>query len=317
MVYRGSQLALKSNTYLVIGIPSSLVQYKLQKIFRDVQIVCVDEADILLTGSERKPTWDILKTMHELNRNDLKKCDAELSSRSSDEGDEASASNAPLRQLLFTAATLPSGGPQTVHSLLKKWLPKRALFVATERTHQTISSAEIAFVDIRDDSSCLNKQHTGDSLLSKPKLSQLWKDLSSLQQETGAQNIAPRVLLFVNTLANAVAVFDFLAKCDNPVPWWKRKVGRLHKGISPDEREETIRSFKTNELQVLVCTDLASRGLDIPRVTTVIQFDFPVNSTDFLHRVGRTARAGNSGKGIRHYRGHVFVLNIVACTVLL
>ena len=297
VVYGGSQLTLKPNTHLIIGIPSCLVQYKLERIFRAVQIVCIDEADVLLTGSEKKPTWDILKTMHALYRADLKKCDAELSSHSSN---EVSVAKEPFRQLLFTAATLPSGGPQTVHSLLKKWLPKRALFIATEQTHQAISSAEIAFVDVKDDSSYTNDHHSSDSpLLSKPKLTQLWKDLSRIQQETDSRNIAPRVLLFVNTLANAIAVFNFLVKCDeNPAPWWKGKVGQLHKGISPDEREETIGFFKANKLQVLVCTDLASRGLDIPRVTTVIQFDFPVNSTDFLHRVGRTARAGSSGKGM-------------------
>ena len=48
---------------------------------------------------------------------------------------------------------------------------------------------------------------------------------------------------------------------------------------------------------MLVSTDLAARGLDLPRVTAVIQFDFPVNSADYLHRAGRTARAGNSGEG--------------------
>ena len=45
-------------------------------------------------------------------------------------------------------------------------------------------------------------------------------------------------------------------------------------------------------------TDLASRGLDLPDITAVIQVDFPVNSADFLHRAGRTARAGKSGIGI-------------------
>lgn len=48
---------------------------------------------------------------------------------------------------------------------------------------------------------------------------------------------------------------------------------------------------------MLVSTDLAARGLDLPRVTAVIQFDFPVNSADYLHRAGRTARAGSSGEG--------------------
>ena len=329
VVYSGAQLALMSSTHLVIGIPSCLVQYKLQKIFKDVQIVCVDEADVLLTGSEKKPTWDILKTMRELCRNDLKKCNVDrLSSGANisfsaehkhsnaidlNEGgsDAVSVAKEPFRQLLFTAATLPSGGPKTVHSLLKKWLPRDALFVATAQTHQTISTAEMVFVDIKDDS--VHKpcsSDPGSSPISKPKLTQLWRDLSGLREETDNQNTAPRVLVFLNTITNATAVFNFLVDPDseNPAPWWKGKVGQLHKGITPDERKKTVQFLKANRLQVLVCTDLASRGLDIPGITDVIQFDFPVNSTDYLHRVGRTARAGSSGKGMAviYIHGHTF-----------
>ncbi len=61
--------------------------------------------------------------------------------------------------------------------------------------------------------------------------------------------------------------------------------------------EETLRQFRESAVRVLICTDLASRGLDLPDVTAVIQFDFPGNSADYLHRAGRTARAGREGAG--------------------
>lgn len=78
---------------------------------------------------------------------------------------------------------------------------------------------------------------------------------------------------------------------------WPGRVGRIHGDIPPAERIETLRKFTSGELKVLICTDLASRGLDIPDVSHVIQLDFALNAAQVLHRTGRTARAGASGKG--------------------
>ena len=78
---------------------------------------------------------------------------------------------------------------------------------------------------------------------------------------------------------------------------WLGRVERIHGDIPPSERIETLRKFTSGELRVLICTDLASRGLDIPDVSHVIQLDFASNAAQVLHRTGRTARAGASGKG--------------------
>ncbi|KAH7915009.1 DEAD-domain-containing protein [Hygrophoropsis aurantiaca] len=72
----------------------------------------------------------------------------------------------------------------------------------------------------------------------------------------------------------------------------------LHGKLSQSQRLGALNKFKTGGRKILVATDVASRGLDLPSVDVVINFDIPTHSKDYIHRVGRTARAGRSGKSI-------------------
>ncbi|KAI3385664.1 hypothetical protein SNEBB_004714 [Seison nebaliae] len=72
----------------------------------------------------------------------------------------------------------------------------------------------------------------------------------------------------------------------------------LHGKLSQTKRLSSLNHFKSGLSSILVATDVASRGLDIPQVDVVINYDMPNNSKDYIHRVGRTARAGRSGKSI-------------------
>eukprot|EP00795_Rhopilema_esculentum_P009080 gene9079-16734_t len=72
----------------------------------------------------------------------------------------------------------------------------------------------------------------------------------------------------------------------------------LHGQMSQSKRLGTLNKFKSKEKSILIATDVASRGLDIPHVDIVVNFDIPTHSKDYIHRVGRTARAGRSGRSI-------------------
>ncbi|ETE61497.1 putative ATP-dependent RNA helicase DDX47, partial [Ophiophagus hannah] len=72
----------------------------------------------------------------------------------------------------------------------------------------------------------------------------------------------------------------------------------LHGQMSQNKRLGSLNKFKAKARSILLATDVASRGLDIPHVDVVINFDIPTHSKDYIHRVGRTARAGRSGKSI-------------------
>jgi ATP-dependent RNA helicase DDX47/RRP3 len=72
----------------------------------------------------------------------------------------------------------------------------------------------------------------------------------------------------------------------------------IHGQLTQEKRLAALTQFKEGRKSILIATDVASRGLDIPSVDVVINYDIPMHSKDYIHRVGRTARAGRSGKSI-------------------
>lgn len=76
------------------------------------------------------------------------------------------------------------------------------------------------------------------------------------------------------------------------------KCGAIHGNKRQSQRNRILQSFKASEIQILLATDVASRGLDIPNVTHVINYELPETYDDYVHRIGRTGRAGKTGKAL-------------------
>lgn len=76
------------------------------------------------------------------------------------------------------------------------------------------------------------------------------------------------------------------------------KVAEIHSNRSLAQRREALAGFKSGKYRVLVATDIAARGIDVHNIELVINFDLPDNSEDYVHRIGRTGRAGNTGRAI-------------------
>ena len=100
-----------------------------------------------------------------------------------------------------------------------------------------------------------------------------------------------RILVFVNTRHGVEKVADVLSANDV-------SNGALSGDVPQRKREQLLDSFKRGDRKVLVATDVAARGLHIPDVSHVYNFDLPQDADDYIHRIGRTARAGASGEAI-------------------
>ena len=100
-----------------------------------------------------------------------------------------------------------------------------------------------------------------------------------------------RVLVFTRTKRGADRLSHILEARSH-------KSNRIHGDRSQSQREAALRGFKNGKTRVLVATDVAARGIDIDSVSHVINYDIPEAPEDYVHRIGRTGRAGNKGRAI-------------------
>jgi ATP-dependent RNA helicase RhlE len=165
------------------------------------------------------------------------------------------------RQTMLFSATMPEGIVKIATHHMK--LPVRVEIARSGTTAKNIEQE--LFVVKRDQ-----------------KLSLLKK---ILQEYNGS------VLIFIRVKHNARKI------CDN-----LRDIGisttEIHSNRSQNQRKEALEGFKIGKYRVLVATDIASRGIDVKNIELVINYDLPEQAEDYVHRIGRTGRAGMSGKAI-------------------
>lgn len=112
-----------------------------------------------------------------------------------------------------------------------------------------------------------------------------------LLEELLRQDALEKTIIFCETKFGAQRLSDRLSKDGLPSV-------AIHGNKSQGQRERALKAFKTDAVNIMVATDVAARGLDIPDVSHVINFDAPKQYEDYVHRIGRTGRAGKTGKAI-------------------
>ena len=136
------------------------------------------------------------------------------------------------------------------------------------------------------------------------KLKQIYYDIEdglkySLLKHLVENEKSKLSMIFCNTRKNV----DFVSK---NLKFMGLNAIPLHGGFSQDKRNRFIEMFQKGKADILVATDVAARGLDIQGITHIYNYDIPINKEEYIHRIGRTARAGKEGKVIniltgRHY----------------
>ncbi len=100
-----------------------------------------------------------------------------------------------------------------------------------------------------------------------------------------------KALIFVNTKVESERIYTDLFET-------KGRVGLLHGGLDQLQRNRVMKRLHTGEVNVLIATDVAARGLDVQDIELVINFDMPKSGKDYVHRIGRTGRAGRKGLAV-------------------
>lgn len=298
MASESSPLKLKS-TDIVITTSQYLYTYPLD-ILKEVQTVVLDEADIQIARKvgkhgKKDPLFNIL--WHLLEEDNFKPLNYDIdivdtetgSSPCSDIGDGNHFIN---RQFIFVGATMPDNvnkKSKTALPYIRSWIPDIDV-IQSEHAHKIASSANMSFLDV----------------LERNKTKLLVQSL----YEYSNQNI--KVLVFVNNVNTAIDLYrqlsnfsvtqsetyqEYVNILKEFSKQWDGKIFHLHKKIQLFERLDTISKFASMEQSLLITTDVMSRGIDIPGVDIVIQYDFATNVIDVLHRAGRTARMDREGKG--------------------
>nr|AGN49316.1 vasa [Halobatrachus didactylus] len=174
--------------------------------------------------------------------------------------------NKENRQTLMFSATYP----EDIQRMAADFLKTDYIFLAVGVVGGACTDVEQTFIKV-------TKYSKRDQLL-------------DLLKTTGTE----RTMVFVETKRQADFIATFL--CQEKLP-----TTSIHGDREQREREQALKDFRSGKSPVLVATSVAARGLDIPDVQHVVNFDLPSNIDEYVHRIGRTGRCGNTGRAVSFF----------------
>ncbi len=261
-----------------------------EELFRCVKHVVFDEADMLLEGSYLNDVEKVLDAFRLTRRGQIKSGEIGINDKTT--------------QFVLSAATLPTYGLKSMESYVKKKFPE-ATRVTNDHLHMHHPQIRQSFVELGEigQGTHIEAPPITDPARLEAVLSAVRSHSQTSSSDTGAETEGEAVgegvqvlggstMVFVNTAEAALDLADALR---NPGSGRPVECAEFHKLIPGKQKQEGLQSFRQGEVGVLICTDAAARGLDLPSVNHVIQAEFALNVVQYLHRIGRASRGGKEG----------------------
>jgi len=258
---------------VLVCTPASLsIFHRDIDLFTLIDTLVLDEADMLLEGDYGRHLDNILVAFRRADK------------------EKAANGTKPPTQYILSAATIPTYGLKSVEEMVSKRFPT-ATRVSTEVMHKHHPRLHQSFIQVPE---ALDAKMPA-------LLKALTTTTTSTSDEEGegggggkGKQQYDKTMVFTNTAQGCIKVYELLQAAGVPcVPF--------HKELGMEERAGNLLCFRLNEVPILVCTDLAARGLDIPDVKHVVQAEFATNVVQHLHRIGRAVRAGREGRATNLY----------------
>jgi superfamily II DNA/RNA helicase len=253
-------------------------KFHLHTIFPRLQHIILDEADTLLSipGHYSPSVLKIIRASQSKMMSDM-------------------IPHIPLR-LVLVGASFPSVGPKCVRKTIEREIlnPK---WVISDHFHFPPRTINHQFVYFDSDSDfhrrntillqILNTSDYTSSLTQNTPTFVLKVDTNDIHNTShlSQMQLKGKTMIFVRNPTTADILSNFLSQ---------EKISHclIHKHIGAQKRDEILSTMHQGEFDVIVCTPILSRGIDLTNINMVINYDFPLNSTDFLHQCGRTGRRG-------------------------
>ncbi|KAL4146861.1 hypothetical protein PRNP1_005473 [Phytophthora ramorum] len=276
---------LREGVDIIIGTPGRLMDCLESHylVLNQCNYVVLDEADRMIDMGFEPQVVAVLENMGSL-----------LKSENEEE----------MEQQLTLANGAQPGGDQSTelqHRLRVTTMFSATMPVEVERLAKTFLRHP-SIVKIGDEDSGKNKRIDQrvmfmNSGKKRSKLAEVLRDILSAQSVPMPRSRKEKVV----DGAKIIVFVNIKKECDSVAKFVSNEGFRstiLHGGKTQDQREESLKMFREGYCDILVATDVAGRGLDIPDVTHVVNFDLPLKIQNYSHRIGRTGRAGKDGVAI-------------------
>eukprot|EP00600_Ochromonadales_sp_CCMP1393_P000604 CAMPEP_0174983122 /NCGR_PEP_ID=MMETSP0004_2-20121128/16935_1 /TAXON_ID=420556 /ORGANISM="Ochromonas sp., Strain CCMP1393" /LENGTH=544 /DNA_ID=CAMNT_0016235273 /DNA_START=73 /DNA_END=1708 /DNA_ORIENTATION=+ len=324
------QCATDGGPFLLICTPRYLANFVRgptifePELFENIRSLVLDEADMLLEGSYKKDVDTIFEALKLTRRALIREGHLEVHEK--------------WTQFILSAATLPSFGLKSVQSFVNKKFPD-AIIAKSENLHTHHPSISQRFIKMGDEIEVTSREHvelviecildstvgsfentddaddgghvdSSNSVVSVLAAVDSSHSIDSVHvAPVSNQNLDHLVMIFLNT---AQAAKEFAQSMRDIMGSDPAMAGlgcvEFHNLLTAAEKRQSLEQFRRGAAKILVCTDSAARGLDLPAVRHVVQAQFALNVVQHLHRIGRASRAGRLGRASNFYRSDAAAL---------